>query len=86
MRQEGITAYIILVVSVGRERAVLEELEKMEEVKDAKIVYGEYDIIARVEVGSMEELKSVVRKIRGLEGVLKSITLIASVRGNPFIL
>ncbi len=78
MRQEGITAYIILVVAVGRERAILEELKRMEEVKDAKIVYGEYDIIARVETASMGELKSVVKRIRELEGVMRSITLIAS--------
>jgi len=78
MGQEGITAYIILVIAVGRERAILEELKRMEEVKDARIVYGEYDIIARVEVASMKELKSIVKKIRELEGVLRSITLIAS--------
>jgi DNA-binding Lrp family transcriptional regulator len=41
------------------------------------MVYGVYDIIARVEAGSMEELKEVIgTKIRRQEKVRSTLTMI----------
>lgn len=76
--QETVVAYVILVVSVGQEYRILEEIKKLKEVKDAHIVYGEYDIIAQVEVDSIKKLENVIRYIRNIKGVLRSITLICS--------
>jgi len=76
--QETVVAYVILVVSVGQEYRILEEIKKLKEVKDAHIVYGEYDIIAQVEVDSIKKLENVIRSIRNVKGVLRSITLICS--------
>ncbi|MCD6458488.1 MAG: AsnC family transcriptional regulator [Thermofilum sp. ex4484_82] len=76
--QETVVAYVILVVSVGQEYRILEEIKKLKEVKDAHIVYGEYDIIAQVEVDSIKKLENVIRSIRNIKGVLRSITLICS--------
>ncbi len=76
--EEKVLAYVILVVGVGQEYQVLEELKKLKEVKDAHIVYGEYDIIARVEVESIKKLENVIKSVRSIKGVLRSITLISS--------
>ncbi|RLE77005.1 MAG: Lrp/AsnC family transcriptional regulator [Thermoprotei archaeon] len=76
--KEKVLAYVILVVGVGQEHRILEEVKKLSEVKDAHIVYGEYDIIARVEVDSIKKLENVIKTIRSIKGVLRSITLISS--------
>ncbi len=76
--EEKVLAYVILVVGVGQEYRILEEVKKLSEVKDAHIVYGEYDIIARVEVDSIKKLENVIKTIRSIKGVLRSITLISS--------
>ncbi len=76
--EEKVLAYVILVVGVGQEYRILEEVKKLSEVKDAHVVYGEYDIIARVEVDSIKKLENVIKSIRSIKGVLRSITLISS--------
>lgn len=73
-----ITAYVILVVEAGKEYEVLRKLLEMNAVSEAHIVYGEYDIIARLEVTDLAELEKTVMYIRRVPGVERSITLIAA--------
>jgi DNA-binding Lrp family transcriptional regulator len=52
-------------------------LKGIEEVKEAHLVYGIYDIIARMETDSMRELKDVIAwKLRRLEKVRSTLTMI----------
>ena len=76
--QENITAYILLTVEIGREHDVVERISAMGENVEAKIVYGEYDVIVRVEIESLKNLERIVSKIRRIPGVLKTITLIST--------
>jgi len=46
--------------SKGAEEEVLKELRKVINVKEAYVVYGVYDIVARVEAETMDKLKEVV--------------------------
>jgi len=71
---------IVLVNSqVGEEGPLLESLCSMEEVKEGYLVYGVYDILVRVDAGSMEELEDIVAgRIRQLPGVMSTLTLIIS--------
>jgi DNA-binding Lrp family transcriptional regulator len=47
------------------------------EVKEAHMVYGVYDIIARIETGTMQDLKDTISwKIRRLEKVRSTLTMI----------
>ncbi|MEM0042876.1 MAG: Lrp/AsnC ligand binding domain-containing protein [Thermofilaceae archaeon] len=73
-----ITAYVILVVEAGKEYEVLRKLLEMNAVGEAHIVYGEYDIIARLEVADLAELEKTVMFIRRIPGVERSITLISA--------
>jgi DNA-binding Lrp family transcriptional regulator len=67
----------VLVTSVaGREREVFEELRKMPEIKDIHPLFGEYDIIVKLEGDSPDQIVSmVVCSIRKLPGVLDTKTL-----------
>lgn len=78
MDEEKIVAYVILVVEVGKEYDVVEELRKAKGITEARVVYGEYDVVVRIEVGSIKELEKVVMKIRRIRGVLRSATLISA--------
>jgi DNA-binding Lrp family transcriptional regulator len=74
-----IEAFVLVVVKPGKEEKVFDEMRKDPRVKEAHRVYGEYDIIARVEVPSVEELDrfhdETLRRIPDIE---MTETLIAS--------
>jgi len=55
----------------------MQAIRRMPEVVEANIVFGGYDIIAKVTADKMEKLKEIVTwKIRKLEGVKTSLTLV----------
>ncbi len=73
-----VVAYILLVVKPGEESTVAAKLNAMDVVKDVSIVYGAYDVIAKVELPTMEDLqKFLIEKIRAMDEVERSVTMIA---------
>ena len=76
--EEKIVAFVILVVEVGKEYEVLNQIREIEDVTDARIVYGEYDLIVRLEVNSMRRLEKGIMRIRNIKGVLRTATLISA--------
>lgn len=75
-----VTAYILVVVAPGKENQVASRLLKLSEVKDLGIVYGEYDIIIKVEVPSMEALQNFVLNIRKDKSIERTSTMIVASR------
>lgn len=71
------TAFVLLNTHIGSEVDVLKELRKMEVVEEASLVYGSYDIVARLKSSSLEELKRTVTwKIRKMEYVTATNTIV----------
>jgi DNA-binding Lrp family transcriptional regulator len=55
----------------------LKDLNKISNVKEAHLVYGVYDIVAKVEAESMTKLKEIVTwKIRRLKTVKSTLSMI----------
>jgi DNA-binding Lrp family transcriptional regulator len=73
-----VTAFILIVVKPGTEESVAEKLGKLEEIKDIGIVYGEYDIIAKVQVPTMEDLQNFVIRIRKNPDIERTSTMITT--------
>ena len=72
-------AFVLINAEPGTEAEVLEALKAIPEVREAHMVYGIYDIIARVETGTSEELKNAIEwKIRRLDKVRSTATLICA--------
>ena len=70
-------AYVLINSDVGKEHDVIEQLKKMDSVKEINYVYGVYDIVTKVETKDINELKSVViAEIRKLDYVKSTITMI----------
>ncbi len=73
-----VTAFILLLVKPGEENTVAEKMNGLDEVKEISIVYGEYDIVAKIEKENMEDLQNfLIKQIRAMEEVERTSTLIA---------
>jgi len=71
------TAFVLINAEIGAESEVLKDMKGIPEVKEAHMVYGVYDIIARVETETMQELKDAISwKIRRLDKVRSTLTMI----------
>ncbi len=71
------TAFVLMNAEIGSEGEILSELKKIKNVKEAYIVYGVYDIIAKVEAESMDKLKDMISwHVRRLDKVRSTLTMI----------
>ena len=72
-------AYVLIISIVGSEEEALEKVRGIPEVKEAHMIYGVYDIIARVEAETVQGLKDIVAsKIRSIDKVHSTLTLVCT--------
>mgnify|MGYP003565904341 CR=1 FL=1 len=70
-------AFVLINTEIGSMEDVLQVLDGLPNVKEAYMVYGVYDIIAKVEAESMTKLKEIVTwKIRRIDKVRSTLTTI----------
>ena len=70
-----VQAYILIQTDVGRAASVAQAIAGLEGVALAEDVTGPYDVIARVEAGTVDELgKLVIAKIQDVEGITRTLT------------
>ena len=71
------TAFVFMNIDAGAEQQVVDELRKVQNVKEAHLVYGVYDAVAKIEAETMDKLKEIVTwKVRRLEKVRSTLTTI----------
>ena len=74
-----ILAYVLFKVASGTEREVSQKLIEFDEVIQADIVFGEYDVIARMSTDDLDALEGFVsQKVRNVPNVLVTSTMIIS--------
>jgi DNA-binding Lrp family transcriptional regulator len=70
-------AFVLMNAELGSEDSLVNELKKLESVKDVYQVYGVYDIVAQVEAETMDKVKETITwKLRKLNGVKSTLTMI----------
>ncbi len=75
----SILAYVLFKVSSGTEREVAQKIIEFEEVMQADVVFGEYDVIARMTTSDLGKLQDFVSdKVRTVPNVLVTSTMIIS--------
>jgi len=75
----AVLAYVLFKVSSGTEREVCQKLIEFGEVIQADIIFGEYDVIAKVATQDLDKLEEFVSlKIRNVPNVLVTSTMIIS--------
>lgn len=74
-----VTAYVLVRVKPGQDREVLQIIQKLPQVKDVVTVYGEYDLIVKIEVADLQKLDVFIfDTVRTLSGVEVTTTLLAT--------
>jgi DNA-binding Lrp family transcriptional regulator len=74
-----VLAYVLFKVASGTEREVAQKLTEFEEVLQADIIFGEYDVIALLSTKDLEKLEDFVSdSIRTVPNVLVTSTMIIS--------
>ncbi len=68
-------AYILVNCDLGTEDEVIKELKSISGVSEVKGVFGVYDMIAKVNSPSESDIKKVIAKIRSMNGIKSSLTM-----------
>ncbi len=70
-------AYVLFSVNSGSEDRVIKELRAIDEVQEAYVSYGVYDLIVKIKTDSMEQMKELVsHRLRTISDVRSTLTLI----------
>ncbi|MGH9909758.1 MAG: Lrp/AsnC ligand binding domain-containing protein [Nitrososphaerales archaeon] len=70
-------AFVLINAELGAEDSLIKELKNTENVSEVYVVYGVYDIVAKIEADTMEKVKETITwKIRRLERVRSTLTMI----------
>ncbi|WP_208027254.1 Lrp/AsnC family transcriptional regulator [Rhabdothermincola sediminis] len=71
----AVSAYVLIQTEVGKAAQVAEEVGAIDGVVSADDVTGPYDVIARAEAGSVDDLgKMVVSRIQMIDGITRTLT------------
>ena len=75
----SIKAYVLLKVSSGSEREVCKKIADLDEVVDASIIYGEFDIVAKISVDELPSLEAFLSEnIRTIPSIMLTSTMIVA--------
>lgn len=71
-----VKGFILVTTSPSMEKAAVKALSKIPEVQEAHVLFGEYDILLKVEAKDLDDLgRIVIKKIRSKPGVIDTETL-----------
>ena len=69
-------AYVLINCDLGSEDKIISDLRKLEHIKDAVGTFGAYDMVAKIEAETSEQLRETVTwKIRKMNRVRSTLTL-----------
>ena len=73
------TAYVLISCDLGFDVEIIDEIKQVEDVKEVTVVFGAYDILAKVESANVKNLSDTIAwKIRKLNRVRSTLTLMVT--------
>ena len=76
-----IVSYTLARVLPAQDKAVYRELTALDVVKEVVLAYGVFDMMITIETENIDELDHIVfNKIRKIEGIISTTTLIGAVK------
>ncbi len=70
-----VQAYILIQAGVGASSGVRQAVAALDGVTSADEVTGPYDVVARVEAASVDELgRGVIARVQRVEGITRTLT------------
>ena len=71
----GVQAYILIQTEVGKAGDVAHQIRELTGVTEADDVTGPYDVVAKAEAETMDELgKLVVARVQAVAGITRTLT------------
>ena len=67
--------FILLNCDLGSEEYIVDELKQMENVSNAYLTFGAYDVIAEIQTEDQEGFEKTIAAIRRLSRVISTMTL-----------
>ncbi|MHA7646732.1 Lrp/AsnC ligand binding domain-containing protein [Nitrosopumilus sp. S4] len=78
-----VTAYVLINSKLGKKSDVIENLTRIDSVKDAQGTFGAYDIVVTVENDNKDDLRNVINwNIRKMDNVRSTLTLMDATMQN----
>jgi len=72
-----VSSYVLVVTEVGKEHEIVQDLLAIEGVNVAQTVYGEFDVMTKVDCDNLKDLDAAITKIRKINGIIRTMTLIS---------
>ena len=72
-----VVAYVLIVTEVGKEHELIQNLLSINGVTVAQTVYGEFDVICKVECNNLKSLDESITKVRKIQSIIRTMTLIS---------
>jgi DNA-binding Lrp family transcriptional regulator len=70
-------AFVLINADLGAEEELVKQLKSIEYVSEVYVVYGVYDIVAKVSAETMDKVKETITwKVRRLDRVRSTLTMI----------
>ena len=74
-----VTAYVLISCDLGFDVEIIDEIKQLEDIKEVHGVFGAYDILVKLELANVENLKDIITwKIRKLNRVRSTLTLMVT--------
>ncbi|MFQ5781850.1 MAG: Lrp/AsnC ligand binding domain-containing protein [Nitrosopumilus sp.] len=67
--------FILLNCDLGAEEYIVDELKQMQDVSNAYLTFGAYDVIAEIQTKNQEGFEKAIATIRKLSRVVSTMTL-----------
>ena len=67
--------FILLNCDLGSEEHILEELKQMQDIINAYLTFGAYDVIAEIQTEEQDGFEKVIAAVRKLSRVVSTMTL-----------
>jgi hypothetical protein len=78
-----LSAFVFLNCDIGAEPAIINEMKRIAGVSETARISGVYDIVARINEESKENIAKLVKKIRGIASIRSSLTMIIAEEATP---
>jgi uncharacterized protein with GYD domain len=67
--------FILLNCDLGAEEYIVDELNQMQDISNAYLTFGAYDVVAEIQTKNQEEFEKAIATIRKLSRVVSTMTL-----------
>lgn len=71
-----VIAYVLINCDTGSEESIIQELKSIIGVTETQGIFGAYDIIAKIETKTGQEIRDILTlKIRKIDGIRSTLTM-----------